>query len=81
MFEYNTYLHHSQTHNQKLMEITMFEYHTYLHHSQTMSWIVRITDVFEYHTYLHHSQTEEKWKFTTQCLNTIHIYIILKLCL
>ena len=34
-FEYHTFLHHSQTGEEKYMKNLMFEYHTFLHHSQT----------------------------------------------
>ena len=35
MFEFHTYLHHSQTIGTALEIKAMFEFHTYLHHSQT----------------------------------------------
>ena len=35
MFEYHTYLHHSQTGRIFDYHPERFEYHTYLHHSQT----------------------------------------------
>ena len=57
----------------------MFEYHTYLHHSQTVVGYSGGMVGFEYHTYLHHSQTNWPNSHWPGCLNTIHIYIILKL--
>ena len=57
MFEYHTFLHHSQTIGIVNLDVTPFEYHTFLHHSQTpLCFIVR-SGGFEYHTFLHHSQT------------------------
>ena len=35
VFEYHTFLHHSQTMEVLGMAIYQFEYHTFLHHSQT----------------------------------------------
>ena len=35
MFEYHTFLHHSQTFVQTNATHFSFEYHTFLHHSQT----------------------------------------------
>ena len=34
-FEYHTFLHHSQTIVNSLVDLHTFEYHTFLHHSQT----------------------------------------------
>ncbi len=79
MFEYHTYLHHSQTILGKPSFLLRFEYHTYLHHSQTLIGALRDTRGFEYHTYLHHSQTIAVAISENFCLSTIHIYIILKL--
>ena len=58
VFEYHTYLHHSQTMEGNVCFSSMFEYHTYLHHSQTHFSAQLYVIMFEYHTYLHHSQTE-----------------------
>ena len=59
MFEYHTFLHHSQTEIEvKRMDIS-FEYHTFLHHSQTRTVALFLGHVFEYHTFLHHSQTSK----------------------
>ena len=57
MFEYHTFLHHSQTLLAPGAEAIKFEYHTFLHHSQTDYVICFIIFQFEYHTFLHHSQT------------------------
>ena len=35
MFEYHTFLHHSQTRVLNFKSMLQFEYHTFLHHSQT----------------------------------------------
>ena len=35
MFEYYTFLHHSQTILSEILESLLFEYYTFLHHSQT----------------------------------------------
>ena len=78
-FEYHTYLHHSQTHTFHISYPLKFEYHTYLHHSQTNVELEDDVKRFEYHTYLHHSQTDELKAVCKHSLNTIHIYIILKL--
>ena len=53
----------------------------YLHYSQTINQEKVYLEMFEYHTYLHHSQTENYGIIRGNSLNTIHIYIILKLCL
>ncbi len=57
MFEYHTFLHHSQTEHLLRLKEVMFEYHTFLHHSQTPFYIRNNRGRFEYHTFLHHSQT------------------------
>ena len=57
LFEYHTFLHHSQTVTDLLQDEWAFEYHTFLHHSQTPFSGIVIVVVFEYHTFLHHSQT------------------------
>ena len=36
VFEYHTFLHHSQTSCLQNRNRPQFEYHTFLHHSQTM---------------------------------------------
>ena len=57
MFEYHTFLHHSQTKKPFTASSPLFEYHTFLHHSQTQSLFCPVKFMFEYHTFLHHSQT------------------------
>ena len=57
MFEYHTFLHHSQTEVAVPLLKELFEYHTFLHHSQTLRIFILGTCLFEYHTFLHHSQT------------------------
>ena len=59
MFEYHTFLHHSQTYTPHLYPAASFEYHTFLHHSQTAFKELDVDYLFEYHTFLHHSQTWE----------------------
>ena len=57
LFEYYTFLHHSQT-MECLGTITKsFEYYTFLHHSQTPMPLQKSPVPFEYYTFLHHSQT------------------------
>ena len=38
LFEYHTFLHHSQTNNRIKGNAKPFEYHTFLHHSQTLAY-------------------------------------------
>ena len=57
MFEYHTFLHHSQTPVKSSKYFLQFEYHTFLHHSQTECQTRSSRKLFEYHTFLHHSQT------------------------
>ncbi len=57
MFEYHTFLHHSQTVRKSSFSQYSFEYHTFLHHSQTYIIFSKNEWKFEYHTFLHHSQT------------------------
>ena len=57
MFEYHTFLHHSQTGEALNLSPSPFEYHTFLHHSQTDCKYDGSKKSFEYHTFLHHSQT------------------------
>ena len=78
MFEYHTFLHHSQTLDYMRHMKTEFEYHTFLHHSQTQMVGGRPLSLFEYHTFLHHSQTYEGEAGADISLSTIHFYIILK---
>ena len=57
LFEYHTFLHHSQTALKRFHRMRPFEYHTFLHHSQTHESYLSHRSKFEYHTFLHHSQT------------------------
>ena len=81
LFEYHTFLHHSQTIMGSIKISMLFEYHTFLHHSQTIRVPSILMLSFEYHTFLHHSQTYKRSKVFRNCLSTIHFYIILKLAL
>ena len=58
LFQYHTFLHHSQTSTaRERWRRNEFQYHTFLHHSQTCINAVRYGEAFQYHTFLHHSQT------------------------
>ena len=78
VFEYHTFLHHSQTGRTGHRHIRKFEYHTFLHHSQTQEMRHVVRNRFEYHTFLHHSQTITEQKLVIYRLSTIRFYIILK---
>ena len=78
LFEYHTFLHHSQTWKRLTSVKLEFEYHTFLHHSQTPGLILPFADPFEYHTFLHHSQTSGAITTLSFSLSTIRFYIILK---
>ena len=78
MFEFHTYLHHSQTACEFSYPVDLFEFHTYLHHSQTQGVPEAPVKKFEFHTYLHHSQTAIYTYQAISSLSSIHIYIILK---
>ncbi len=79
MFEYHISLHHSQTLIFILTGSFSFEYHISLHHSQTVKHIDALEVLFEYHISLHHSQTRNRRNKLQSSLNTIYLYIILKL--
>ena len=57
LFQYHTFLHHSQTVTNLVYGQALFQYHTFLHHSQTTYLTVISSVSFQYHTFLHHSQT------------------------
>ena len=78
LFEYHTFLHHSQTIMGSIKISMLFEYHTFLHHSQTIRVPSILMLSFEYHTFLHHSQTLLLPLCAQESLSTIHFYIILK---
>ena len=79
LFEYYTFLHHSQTLSNVPWLQFSFEYYTFLHHSQTVLRQRLKLSLFEYYTFLHHSQTQALICSRHFCLNTIRFYIILKL--
>ena len=78
MFEYYTFLHHSQTSdsvsaNGNSLNTIRF----YIILKQAI--INRLNSFsFEYYTFLHHSQTPSGMFPVMLCLNTIRFYIILK---
>ena len=78
-FEYHISLHHSQTSLILIVLVVAFEYHISLHHSQTQTFREAADVLFEYHISLHHSQTASRTQNRESGLNTIYLYIILKL--
>ena len=78
MFEYHTFLHHSQTLYQILKVLASFEYHTFLHHSQTKahthSLFYRLSTI---HFYIILKRIMD-CSPSLSSLSTIHFYIILK---
>ena len=81
LFEYHTFLHHSQTYNFYWKPVRMFEYHTFLHHSQTFCIISdSLIGLSTIHFYIILKQPVPALLLWPR-LSTIHFYIILKPCL
>ena len=79
MFEYHTFLHHSQTVRKSSFSQYSFEYHTFLHHSQTGAVgkkLIKCLSTIHFYIILKH-KCSIKPCFVG--LSTIHFYIILKL--
>ena len=79
MFEYYTFLHHSQTITYRFRGGGKFEYHTFLHHSQTLiGQLMEEDSLSTIHFYII-LKPAAMVAGAAGSLSTIHFYIILKL--
>ena len=78
MFEYYTFLHHSQTLRRSYCIDSLFEYYTFLHHSQTSDSVSANGNSLN--TIRFYIILKPFWVMETRKngLNTIRFYIILK---